>query len=317
MSPAQKPVSQWKLMLIGRSSVIMKRVFVVVLAAVSLVVWGITIIGLGILRQEGGSAGVVRSAKASPSSPQILRPSPKRHSVQAVIPAVAKAEPVRQEVVLTEAAKLMRNPFLPDSKVFPSLKTDDVVTDPSPEGAVAAGGAKEASREEIEAIRQLVESMMLISTATDRTSKEAVIDGWTVKIGDRIRFKVNDRAESLNIVDIRDGSVALSALGKDFVLTVPTLEATLLGGKTPMAMIDGQGYKAGDRLKKMVVREKLGPTAVETIAQVKEIRNQCVILRVGGSDFKLTMTGVPGLKEGKTGDGELGTDAVRATVEKK
>ena len=116
MSPAQKPVSQWKLMLIGRSSVIMKRLFVVVLAAVSLVVWGITIIGLGILRQEGGSAGVVRSAKASPSSPGILRPQPKRHSVQAVSPGAGEAEPVRQKVVLTEAAKSMRNPFLPDTE---------------------------------------------------------------------------------------------------------------------------------------------------------------------------------------------------------
>ena len=316
MSPSQKPVSQWKLMLIGRSSEIMKRLFVVALAAVSLLVWGITIIGLGILRQEGGSAGVVRSAKASPSSPGILRPPPKRHSVQAVSAGVGEVEPVRQEVVLTTAAKSMRNPFLPDSKVFPSLKTDDVVTDPTPGGAVAADRAKEASQEEIEAIRQLVESMMLISTATDRASKEAVIDGWMVKINDKIRFKVNNRAESLNIVDIRDGSVVLSALGRDFVLTVPTLEATLLGGKTPMAMIDGQGYRAGDRLKKVVVREKLGPTAVETIVQVKEIRNQSVILRVGGAGFELTMRGVRGLREAETNDGQRSIGAVRATVEK-
>jgi hypothetical protein len=157
--------------------------------------------------------------------------------------------------------------------------------------------------------------MMLISTATNKSHKEAVIDGRTVRINDRIDFRVNGRTESLEVVDIRDGSVVLRALGKNSVLTVPSLQATLLGGQTPMAMIDGHGYRAGDRLKKVVVREKLGPTTVETIVLVKEIRNQCVILSTGGADFELTMRGVRGLREARTNDGQPSIGAVRVTVE--
>ena len=316
MSPTRKPISQWKLMLIGRSSLVMRRLFVVILAVVLLIVWAITIIGLGILRRDGGSPGVVRSAKASPSLPGIRRLSPKRQGVRAAKPGAGEAELVQQEAVLAAVADSIRNPFLADSTVFRPLQSaadDDLVH----KGAVAAEETTEATQEEIEATRRLVESMMLISTATNKAHKEAVIDGRTVRVNDKIDFRVDGRAESLEVVEIRDGSVVLRALGKDSVLTIPSLQATLLGGQMPMAMIDGHGYRVGERLKKVVVREKLGPTTVETIVLVKEIRNQCVILSTGRADFELTMRGVRGLREAETKDSQRNIGAVRATVEKK
>jgi len=315
MSPTRKPISQWKLMLIGRSSLVMRRLFVVILAVVLLVVWAIAIIGLGILGRDGGSPSVVRSAKASPSSPGIRRLPQKRQAVQAARPSVGEAELVQREAVFTAAAESLRNPFLADNTVFRPLQSaadDDLVH----KGAVAATETKEATQEELEATRRLVESMMLISTVTNKSHKEAVIDGRTVRVNDKIDFRVAGRADSLEVVDICDGSVILRALGRESVLTVPSLQATLLGGQMPMAMIDGHGYRVGDRLKKVVVRGKLGPTTVETIVLVKEICNQCVILSTGGANFELTMRGVRRLREAETKDGQRNSGAVRATVEK-
>ncbi|NIA22093.1 MAG: hypothetical protein GWP05_09075 [Anaerolineaceae bacterium] len=317
MSPREKPLSAWKMLLAGRASVAMKRLFLVILVVVSLVVWAITIIGLGILRRDGSAAGVVQSAKASSTSPsagdQVSR---ERRVEQAAGPSVGEAEPVVQEAVPAAVAESIRNPFLADDQVFPSLRTGKAADDLVRTGVAAAEKAKQATPEEIEAIRQLVESMMLMGTVASGLPREAVIDGWTLKLNGGIRFKINGRSESLVVMDIRDCSVTLSAMGKDFVLKAPILEATLLGGQTPMAMIDGLGYGVGDRLKKVVFRAKLGSVVIETAVKVKEIRNQSVILSARGTEVELAMRKGPAGKGTGAGDGERSGGPVRATVEK-
>lgn len=317
MSPREKPLSAWQMLLAGRSSVALKRLFLVILVVVSLIVWAITIIGLGILRRDGGAAGVVRSAKAYSTSPSAGHQAPRERQVeQAAEPSAGQAESVAQEAAPAAVAESMRNPFLADSRVFPSLLTGKTADDVVQTGVAAAEKTRQATPEEIEATRQLVESMMLMGTVTSGLPREAVIDGRTLKLNEGIRFKINGRSESLVATDISDGSVTLSAMGRDFVLKVPTLEATLLGGQTPMAMIDGLGYEVGDRLKKVAFRAKLGSVVIETAVKIKEIRNQSVILSARGTEVELAMRKGSTGKEAGTAYGERSSGSVRATVEK-
>jgi hypothetical protein len=125
--------SHRQLLLVGSSSVVLKRLFVIGLAAVSLAVWTVTMISVGVLRSEGRGG-----AKAAQAAPALAAPR------QGPVPAVAKrtdgvavssAAPTLPELVIKLPG---RNPFEPLAAYFPASKTKEG----SPATGRGAGGGR-------------------------------------------------------------------------------------------------------------------------------------------------------------------------------
>ncbi|MBN2584340.1 MAG: hypothetical protein JXL80_14865 [Planctomycetes bacterium] len=277
MSPSRKPVSQWKMMLIGRSSVVMKRVFVVILAMVSLTVWAITVLGLGLFRSDKTPKGLTATAQAAPNVVQ----TPVSQATLAATPA-EPAAPVQQAdlaAVRSEPTARIRNPFLADEEVFPIERPseNDVEVGAVMQVKAKAGPSPEELKEADKAARVLV----LISTTIGESGARAVIDGKMCRVGDMVGL--------LEVAEIGRGQATLKFGERSYELRVPHLEGTLMGGKAPMAMIDGRGYRPGQRLVNPVAMAGGEVRPVTTSVVVKEIKAQSVILTVRGADFELGM----------------------------
>jgi hypothetical protein len=282
MSAIGKPMSQWRMMLIGRSSVVMRRIFVAALALVSLAVWGITILGMGVLRHDTAP----QAAMAVPGQP-ILAAAGLPQGQPAAGPASAS---VGQKSVTAQAvwsvgkdeAVAIRNPFLPDEELFPTNRpaASDIAV-----GAVSqqeeAKAVRGPSEEELRRADELVRTMVLISTTAGENGPQAVIDG--------VRCRVGDKVGMMTVSEIGRGTATVEFAGRRYELRVPLLEGTLMGGRSPMAMIDGRGYGVGQCLVNMAGDGAGGKTPVTTSVRIKEIKAQSVILTVGDADFELGM----------------------------
>jgi hypothetical protein len=270
------------MMLIGRSSVVMKRVFVVSLALVSLAVWAITVLALGGLRSDSAmlSDGAVHGPASVPSvRPPVGVATPEAGiamvSQKSVAPAVTWPEPA------SPLTSRIRNPFLPDAEVFPvvlaAVKDVEAGAVFQAEAATLRGPTEDELRQAEESAR----AMVLIGTLDGGNDPRAVIDGVTCRVGETVGL--------LRVAHIGRGTATVELGGRRYELRVPQLEGTLMGGKAPLAMIDGRGYEAGQYLVNIVAEGASGKVPVTTSVRIKEIRAQSVVLAVGDVDFELGM----------------------------
>ncbi|NLX59520.1 MAG: hypothetical protein GXY74_10585 [Phycisphaerae bacterium] len=285
MSATCKPMSQWRMMLIGRSSVVMKRIFVVALALVSLGVWGITILGMGVLRSDPAPQ-TVTAVQGQP----VLAAASLPQGQAAVVTAAANVE---QKSVAVQAvwaagkdeASPVRNPFLPDEESFPTNRpaaSDVAAGAVSPEQQQEeAKAARGPSEEELRQADESARTMVLIGTTVGENGPQAVIDG--------VRCRVGDTVGVMTVSEIGRGTATVEFAGRRYELRVPLLEGTLMGGRSPMAMIDGRGYGVGQCLVTMGSDGSGGKTPVTTSVRIKEIKAQSVVLAVGDADFELGM----------------------------
>jgi hypothetical protein len=120
--------SKWAQMLTGASSMTFRRVFILALTVVSLTVWIVTVVGLGLLREDTGYPTAVRSAQAAlpngsaaPVTP--AAPSPKATAAPATsdVAAVslAAALPAVEKTAEGALPASVRDPFLASPQRFP------------------------------------------------------------------------------------------------------------------------------------------------------------------------------------------------------
>jgi len=120
MSRQDKKLSKWRLMGAGAFSVTLRRVFVITLTAVSLAVWTVTVIGMGVLRQGSGLGGAIKAAEAA--GPLMSSETTKAaiewvtHHETPAVEEVQAADPVDR----ARWAPPSRNPFAPDDGQYPS-----------------------------------------------------------------------------------------------------------------------------------------------------------------------------------------------------
>ena len=101
MSKQKREISDWRLMLVGTFSVTFRRVFLIALAVLSLVVWTVTVIGLGVLRSSHEAGPAPSAAEAATPAPVAtggveVSPKPRQAThaaLQTAEPAVKPARP--------------------------------------------------------------------------------------------------------------------------------------------------------------------------------------------------------------------------------
>lgn len=122
-------LSRWKQMLAGTFSVTFRQVFVIALTVVSLAVWTVTVIGMGMLRESSGYTSTVQTAEGSsgfgdslipvtPPPPWLPEPDP---APSAVAPKLGATQSPAAETVAAGApsAAAEHNPFAVSEKRFP------------------------------------------------------------------------------------------------------------------------------------------------------------------------------------------------------
>ena len=117
MSDNRKRISHWKLMLVGTFSVTIRRVLVISLTGLSLIVWTVTVIGMGVLRGNSGAGGVPQAVSAS----VVLSPGA---VVLPEVPDPEPSQPADEDVVapvVETAALTIRDPFMPSEAHFPPI----------------------------------------------------------------------------------------------------------------------------------------------------------------------------------------------------
>lgn len=130
MSRQGKEISKWRLMGAGVFSVTFRRVFVIALTVLSLSVWIVTVVGMGVLCQGSGLGGSVKPAEAAG-----LLLSPRETA--AVIKWASRQEMSTAEDVAAAGGVLpaqwvspSRNPFVPDRDQYPPRVKSDKTGSP-------------------------------------------------------------------------------------------------------------------------------------------------------------------------------------------
>ncbi len=122
--------SNWAQLLTGTSSVTFRRVFIVALTVVSLTVWIVTVVGLGLLRENNGYPSAVRSASAalpsgSPAAAAVPTVAAAKATVAVTAPEgtpvglAAAALPAAEMSVDSDLPASVRDPFLASPQRFP------------------------------------------------------------------------------------------------------------------------------------------------------------------------------------------------------
>jgi hypothetical protein len=194
MSRHNKKPSKWRLMGAGASLVAFRRVFLIALTAVSLVVWTVTVIGIGVLRQGSGLGGTVKTAEAAgpllSSKEAAMAIEWVTHQETPAVDGVQAVDPARYEPP-------SRNPFAPAGEFYPRRMKNGT------EGPrVAAKGEDTENRARLDR-RQLV-PLRLEGTLALGKQKVAIVYGNSFDFGGRTmllmlkeiqsQFRVNDKA---------------------------------------------------------------------------------------------------------------------------
>lgn len=189
MSKQKREISDWRLMLVGTFSVTFRRVFLIALAVLSLVVWTVTVIGLGVLRSSHGAGPAPNAVQAATPAPATTgaEEGPKvRQETHAAQQAVAS--PVRPAAVIELPA---RDPFLPADEYFPVQRLATAAHD----GPLAAQEEAERYKDlpglaATELVKLRLEAALLLGRQTVAIVRGNMfeLDGQTLLVmGDEIR----------------------------------------------------------------------------------------------------------------------------------
>lgn len=226
-----KKLSKWRLMGAGALSVTFRRVFVIALTAVSLAVWTITVIGMGVLRQGSGLGGTVKTAEAAEP---LLSP---KEAAAAIEWATHEETPAAEDVQAADPvapalwASPSRNPFAPDRGRYP-------LSAKSARAKQKGGDADKQGRFD----RNRLVPLQLEGTLALGKQKVAIMHGNSFDFGGRTML--------LMLKDVRGNDTAIAV--KDVVVTHfkvgDTIEAR------PVTDADGQ-VRINDELLKFGVQE--------------------------------------------------------------
>ena len=210
-------LEQWKLMLSGRPSQVIRNMLVLSLTVLSLVVWVATVFGVGIFRGAGGGLGP-QTASAStvvvPAQPfdELLRRIQDDPASVSGTPVAAVGMPIR-------------DPFEASAMHFGQVVTKQEAERES--AVVSAADAAEARRaagllqvaprsgggssQEEKGAAVLTAPLKLDGVMASSGSSVAVINGQIFRVGDTIKVRVGEQVLEVSVLTISAKSVELGA----------------------------------------------------------------------------------------------------------
>jgi hypothetical protein len=251
-------VSHWKLMLVGNLSVMSRRVFVIVLTVVSLAVWTVTVIGMGVLRQSDGLGGTVQTAGASVVQTPAEGQATASEGQDSALTAAAASDGAGG---LPAIAELARNPFKPDDVCFPK---------PAAKSGVGALQERSTQQEQEEdntpgLQRDQLVPLKLTGTMTVGRDRVAIVHGNSVQVADRT-----------------------------LLLMLSEISSKYRVGEKMITVRDvSSQFKKGDTIEVrpvVIMADRIRITDEAIVLKVNEITNKSVVLTLGDKTYELEMT---------------------------
>jgi len=271
MSDAVKRVSHWKLMMIGTFSVTFRHACVIGLTVLSLVVWAVTVVGMGVLRDQAGFDGSPKSAEGAivaggsreavvgaAQLDEVLREAADRQNAEPEAPqaetTVTPAEAEAEAAIGVPA----RDPFMANVLYFPSLVVE--VADDGAGLAVGQGTEKGQRLKAESVVPMALEGILMLGA-----QRVAIIRGNALTLDDG-RIMLLSLKELKGAYRVGDENVVVSDVRNRF----------RIGDKVEVHPIvkDGGGYLVG--------------ADVETLT-VESITRKKVVFGLGGKSHDLEM----------------------------